>query len=140
MSVPQINVAGQTPLNTQSIPAQPVPGGGAATLVMSLLCGGVGRMKLVGSVAGSALSDLRLATAAHRTGQSVTDLSGSGGDFAATSITLIASTANPHQTPANGLFKIELDLGGSAARLDVFAASSAGATLALDVCAVPARG
>jgi hypothetical protein len=79
MSVPQVNVAAQTPLNTQSIPAQPVPGGGAAALVFSLLCGGVGRMKLVGSVAGGALSDLRLATAAHRAGTAVTDLSGSGG-------------------------------------------------------------
>lgn len=138
MSAPQMNLAAQIALNIQSVAAQPLLSGGAETLVASLLCGGVGRLKLVGSVAGGALSDLRLATAAHRAGPSVTDLSGSGGDFATTSVTLIACTSNPHQTAANGNFKIELELGGAAARLDVFASSNAGATLALEACAAAA--
>jgi len=138
MSVPQVNIAGQTLINTQRIPAQ-LLAAGQETLVASLFCGGVGRIKFVGIVAGAALTDLRLATSAHRDGFSVTDLSGSGGDFANTSIFLIASTASPHQTAAGGQFKIELDLGGSAARLDVFATSAAAATLAIEVCGVPAR-
>lgn len=94
---------------------------------------------MVGAVATAALTDLRLATSAHRDGNSATDLSGSGGDFANTSLFLLASTAAPHQTAAGGQFKIELDLGGSAARLDVFATSAAAATLAVDICGVPAR-
>jgi hypothetical protein len=121
-----------------------IPAGGTEKQVFQMSTVDLDEVRIIGTVGGTGpLTDFRIASIAAApnnsdvtVGQAVTELSGSGGDFATATSFLTRCTTTPHTTASGGSFGLSMKLNGAVYALRFFAKSTAGATLTIDASGV----